>query len=66
MPSKFFFRQGDQYDVREKGDGGVRNHGKPVALAERYYQEGADEAGTFTELDFLLTLIQEHIFLVNI
>ena len=38
-------RQGDQYDVREKGDGGVRNHGKPVALAERYYQDGADAAG---------------------
>lgn len=37
--------QGDQYDVREKSDGGqVRNHGKPVALAERYYQDGADEA----------------------
>lgn len=35
--------KGDQYDVREKGDGGVRNHGKPVALAERYYQDGADE-----------------------
>eukprot|EP00438_Fugacium_kawagutii_P000246 Skav212291 [mRNA] locus=scaffold732:534886:541698:- [translate_table: standard] len=37
---------GDQYDVREKSDGGaVRNHGKPVALAERYYQEGADATG---------------------
>lgn len=36
--------KGDQYDVREKSDGGqVRNHGKPVALAERYYQDGADE-----------------------
>ncbi|CAK8989147.1 unnamed protein product [Durusdinium trenchii] len=33
--------KGDQYDVREKGE--VRNHGKPVALAERYYQDGADE-----------------------
>jgi len=33
--------KGDQYDVREGGQ--VRNHGKPVALAERYYQEGADE-----------------------
>lgn len=30
--------------MREKGDGGVRNHGKPVALAERYYQDGADAA----------------------
>ncbi|MCP3953924.1 MAG: imidazole glycerol phosphate synthase subunit HisF [Desulfobacterales bacterium] len=33
--------KGDQYDVREKGD--VRNLGKPVQLAERYYREGADE-----------------------
>jgi len=45
--------KGDQYDVREKSSssvdssaptrGGVRNLGKPVALASRYYQEGADE-----------------------
>jgi imidazole glycerol-phosphate synthase len=34
--------KGDCYDVRE-GGGEVRNHGKPVALAERYYEEGADE-----------------------
>jgi glutamine amidotransferase/cyclase len=34
--------KGDQYDVRE-ADGDVRNLGKPVELAERYYQEGADE-----------------------
>jgi len=33
--------KGDQYDVREKGE--VRNLGKPVELAGRYYQEGADE-----------------------
>jgi imidazole glycerol phosphate synthase glutamine amidotransferase subunit len=33
--------KGDQYDVREKG--AVRNLGKPVDLARRYYQEGADE-----------------------
>ncbi len=33
--------KGDQYDVREEG--AVRNLGKPVELAERYYQEGADE-----------------------
>ncbi len=33
--------KGDQYDVREKGR--VRNLGKPVELAERYYREGADE-----------------------
>ncbi len=33
--------KGDQYDVREKGR--VRNLGKPVDLARRYYTEGADE-----------------------
>lgn len=33
--------KGDQYDVREEGE--VRNLGKPVELAQRYYQEGADE-----------------------
>lgn len=33
--------KGDQYDVRDKG--AVRNLGKPVELAERYYEEGADE-----------------------
>lgn len=39
--------KGDQYDVREKsgdsGQGKVRNLGKPVDLAKRYYEEGADE-----------------------
>jgi imidazole glycerol-phosphate synthase len=33
--------KGDQYDVREEGT--VRNLGKPVELAEEYYQQGADE-----------------------
>jgi glutamine amidotransferase/cyclase len=33
--------KGDQYDVREGGE--VRNLGKPVDLARRYYEEGADE-----------------------
>jgi len=33
--------KGDQYDVREEGE--VRNLGKPVKLARRYYEEGADE-----------------------
>jgi glutamine amidotransferase/cyclase len=33
--------KGDQYDVRENG--AVRNMGRPVELARRYYQEGADE-----------------------
>ncbi|KAJ6575045.1 hypothetical protein B0H19DRAFT_624633 [Mycena capillaripes] len=42
--------KGDQYDVREKDAslaattaGAVRNLGKPVALAARYYEAGADE-----------------------
>jgi glutamine amidotransferase/cyclase len=35
--------KGDQYDVREKEDRTVRNLGKPVDLARRYYEEGADE-----------------------
>lgn len=38
--------KGDQYDVREKDDNGgnqVRNLGKPVELATRYYKQGADE-----------------------
>lgn len=40
--------KGDQYDVREadqsSGAGGsVRNLGKPVDLARRYFEEGADE-----------------------
>ncbi len=33
--------KGDQYDVREQG--AVRNLGKPVELAGRYYEQGADE-----------------------
>ncbi len=33
--------KGDRYDVREKGS--VRNLGKPVELAGKYYQDGADE-----------------------
>lgn len=33
--------KGDRYDVREQGH--VRNLGKPVDLARRYYEEGADE-----------------------
>ncbi len=33
--------KGDQYNVREKG--AVRNLGRPVELAQRYYEEGADE-----------------------
>jgi glutamine amidotransferase/cyclase len=33
--------KGDQYDVRDEGN--VRDLGKPVELAKRYYIEGADE-----------------------
>jgi glutamine amidotransferase/cyclase len=33
--------KGDRYDVREEGV--VRNLGRPVELAGRYYEEGADE-----------------------
>ncbi len=36
--------KGDQYDVREKSQGGsVRNLGKPVEMARTYYEQGADE-----------------------
>lgn len=36
--------KGDQYDVREKtSDAGVRNLGKPVEVAQTYYDQGADE-----------------------
>ncbi len=36
--------KGDQYDVREKSAGSsVRNLGKPVEMARRYYEQGADE-----------------------
>ena len=39
--------KGDQYDVREKGEAGasrkVRNLGKPIDMARKYYEQGADE-----------------------
>jgi glutamine amidotransferase/cyclase len=39
--------KGDQYDVREKdgvsSGGTVRNLGKPVDMARKYYEQGADE-----------------------
>ncbi|KAF7517546.1 hypothetical protein PCG10_001124 [Penicillium crustosum] len=39
--------KGDQYDVREKSGadagGSVRNLGKPVDMAKKYYEQGADE-----------------------
>ncbi|THC95509.1 hypothetical protein EYZ11_005024 [Aspergillus tanneri] len=39
--------KGDQYDVREKtgvdAGGEVRNLGKPIDMAKKYYEQGADE-----------------------
>ena len=39
--------KGDQYDVREKANtvvgGQVRNLGKPVDMARKYYEQGSDE-----------------------
>ncbi|KAI3326202.1 putative bifunctional histidine biosynthesis protein hishf [Xylariaceae sp. AK1471] len=36
--------KGDQYDVRDKSDDrNVRNLGKPVEMAKKYYEQGADE-----------------------
>lgn len=38
--------KGDQYDVRERNlstNGRIRNLGKPVDMARRYYEQGADE-----------------------
>jgi glutamine amidotransferase/cyclase len=38
--------KGDQYDVRERGSansGQVRNLGKPVDMARKYYEQGSDE-----------------------
>lgn len=36
--------KGDQYDVRDKlAGGGVRNLGKPIDMARKYYEQGADE-----------------------
>jgi glutamine amidotransferase/cyclase len=35
--------KGDQYDVREKEGSAVRNLGKPVEMAKKYYEQGADE-----------------------
>jgi imidazole glycerol-phosphate synthase len=58
--------KGDQYDVREnekegvsEGRGGVRNLGKPVALASRYYQEGADEIAFLNITSFRQGVIED-------
>jgi glutamine amidotransferase/cyclase len=60
--------KGDQYDVRESTseDNAVRNLGKPVELAQRYFDEGADEV-TFLNITgfryvfFSLALVVVHI-----
>lgn len=55
--------KGDQYDVREssteEGRGGVRNLGKPVSLAGRYYQEGADEIAFLNITSFRQGVIED-------
>ena len=57
--------KGDQYDVRENHDantlgrGGVRNLGKPVALASRYYREGADEIAFLNITSFRQGVIED-------
>jgi len=58
--------KGDQYDVREnekegvsEGKGGVRNLGKPVSLAGRYYAEGADEIAFLNITSFRHGVIED-------
>ncbi len=58
--------KGDQYDVREnekegvvEGRGGVRNLGKPVSLASRYYEEGADEIAFLNITSFRHGVIED-------
>lgn len=57
--------KGDQYDVREKVStttviaGAVRNLGKPVALAARYYASGADELSLLNITSFRNSPLQD-------
>lgn len=58
--------KGDQYDVREsqadgvvEERGGVRNLGKPVGLAARYYDEGADEIAFLNITSFREGVIED-------
>ena len=52
--------KGDQYDVREKDDSrGVRNLGKPVELAKRYYEDGADEICFLNITSFRSSALQD-------
>ena len=51
--------KGDQYDVREKDSSAVRNLGKPVTLAEKYYNQGADEVTFLNITSFRDTPIKD-------
>lgn len=52
--------KGDQYDVREKDEtAGVRNLGKPVELARRYYVAGADEVCFLNITSFRSSALQD-------
>jgi imidazole glycerol-phosphate synthase len=59
--------KGDQYDVRENESEGVvegergqvRNLGKPVALAGRYYKEGGDEIAFLNITSFRQGVIED-------
>ncbi|GKY91313.1 hypothetical protein MPSEU_000103500 [Mayamaea pseudoterrestris] len=59
--------KGDQYDVRENhkegvqegSRGGVRNLGKPVGLARRYYEEGADEIAFLNITSFRQGVVED-------
>lgn len=53
--------KGDQYDVRERDteDNNVRNLGKPVSLAQRYYTEGADEIAFLNITSFRQGVIED-------
>ncbi|BEI87926.1 uncharacterized protein CcaverHIS019_0106440 [Cutaneotrichosporon cavernicola] len=52
--------KGDQYDVREKEEGGnVRNLGKPVELSRKYYESGADEICFLNITSFRSSALQD-------
>jgi glutamine amidotransferase/cyclase len=54
--------KGDQYDVRE-AEGDVRNLGKPVDLAKRYYDEGADEITFLNITSFRSMVLEDNLML---
>jgi glutamine amidotransferase/cyclase len=54
--------KGDQYDVRETA-GNVRNLGKPVELASRYYNEGADEITFLNITSFRSMVLEDNLML---